>query len=300
MIRINNKKILIYLFVSMILVFLSCQDKNQSTSQINVVVSVPPQAYFVERIGGSKVDVDVMIPKSFNPATYEPTSKQMMKLSDAQVYVKVGVPGFAFEEKHFSTLLEMNKKMVVVDMSQGIIFRKDSHHHVNDHKHDETINYDPHIWVSPVTVRKSVINICKAFVELDKENKEFYKKNLKSFLTEIDKLDRKLRNLLSKLDKRSFMVYHPAWSYFARDYNLNQIAIEVHGKKPSAKSIKVTIEKAKKERISVIFVQKGFPTEQAKVIAREISAEVIQIDPLEKNWLKNMYEIAKVFRKAME
>lgn len=262
-----------------------------ASSKIKVSVSVLPQAYIVERIGGDKVDCQVMIPKGASPATYEPTPQQLIMLSDSKLYIKVGAPTFSFEKKHFNSIIEKNRKMIVVNMSDGVGYRSFSF--------NKEVK-DPHVWVAPYTVKIAARSICKALSKLDPSNRDYYKENLESFLQDIEKLDNEIKTILAGKKDYSFMVFHPAWGYFADEYGLKQLPIEVKGKAPSASNIQKMIDTAKEKGIKIIFVQKGFDTRSAKSIADEIEGKVMAIDPLEKNWLKNMRSIAKILRDVLK
>ncbi len=255
-----------------------------ASDRIKVSVSVLPQAYFVERVGGDRVTVQVMIPRGASPAVYEPTPQQLIMLADSKIYVKVGAPTFPFEKKHFNSILKKNRKMIVVNMSDGVEYR----------------NSDPHVWVAPCTVRIAAGNIYNALSEIDPSGKGYYRKNLESFLRDIDDLDGDIRNLLAGKKGCSFMVFHPAWGYFADQYGLKQAPVELGGKAPSASRIKKIVDTAREKGIKIIFVQKGFDVRSAKIIAAEIGGKVMQIDPMEKDWLKNMEDTAKILSNVLK
>ena len=286
-------KIVRYLIVGLsILFFLGLNiDYVKASEKIKVSVSVLPQAYFVERIGGNRVKTQVMIPMGASPATYEPTPQQLVMLSDSRLYIKVGVPTFPFEKKHFNSIIEKNKKMIVVVMSDGVKYRSFSF---------KRAVKDSHVWVAPSTVKIAVKNIYKALIRIDAPNKDYYKRNLDSFLMDIEQLDKEIKTTLAGKKGYSFMVFHPAWGYFADEYGLKQLPIEVGGKTPSASNIKRMIDIAKEKSIEIIFVQKGFDTKSAKTIADEIGGRVMEINPLEKDWLKNMKDIAEIFRSVLK
>ncbi len=251
---------------------------SMAFARVNISVSVPPQAYFVKRIGGDQVCVQVMIPKWASPETYEPTPRQLVMLTNSDIYVKVGAPSFIFEKKYFKSFLEKNRKIIVVNMSDGVRYRKG----------------DPHLWVAPSTVKIAAENIYAALLKIDPSHKIYYKKNLKLFLADIKQLDAQIKSCLAGKRGAFFMVFHPAWGYFADEYHLNQICVEKDGKSPSAFRIKKMIDIAKKKKIKVIFVQKGFDMRSARVIAREIKGKIIQIDPLAEDWLANMKKVSEI------
>jgi zinc transport system substrate-binding protein len=282
--------------VFLLLVFISCfTDFTGATSvaagKIKVSVSVLPQAYFIERIGGDRVQTQVMIPVGASPATYEPTPQQLIMLLDSRLYIKVGVPTFPFEKKYFNSIIEKNKNMIVVNMSDGVKYRSFSF--------KENIK-DPHVWVAPYTVEMAAKNICNALSGIDPFNKAYYKKNLDLFLTDISRLDNHIKAVLTGKQGGYFMVFHPAWGYFADQYGLKQLSIELEGKTPNASDIKKMIDTAREKDIKIIFVQKGFDKKSAKTVAREIHGRVMEIDPLEKDWLKNMQKIAETFSRALK
>ncbi len=256
----------------------------KADTQINISVSVLPQAYFVERIGGTRVNIQVMIPKGASPETYEPTPRQMVMLTDSDIYVEVGAPSFPFETKYFNRILKKNKKIKVVNMSAGVKYRSG----------------DPHVWVAPFTVKIAAENIYHALIEVDPLFKTYYKKSLKSFLKDIKKLDKDIRDSLAGKKGYSFMVFHPAWGYFADEYKVNQICVEKNGKTPSASHIREMIDIARKKNIRTIFVQTGFNEGNTEVIAEETGGKIIHIDPLARNWLKNMEKIAATLSAALK
>ena len=278
----------------LILVFLSCFPglagiNSFAGGKIKVSASVLPQAYFVERIGGDRVETQVMIPGGASPATYEPTPQQLVMLLDSKLYIKVGVPTFPFEKKHFNSMIEKNKNMIVVNMSDGVIYRSFSF--------NENIK-DPHVWVAPYTVKMAAENIYNALSRIDPFNKTYYKRNFDLFLTDIAGLDNQIKTILAGKKGCSFMVFHPAWGYFADQYGLKQLSIELEGKTPNASNIKKMIDTAKGKDIKIIFTQTGFDKKSAETIAHEIHGTVVEIDPLEKNWLENMKKIAEAFSRA--
>jgi zinc transport system substrate-binding protein len=160
-------------------------------------------------------------------------------------------------------------------------------------------NPDPHIWLSPRLVKIQARTITEALKELDPEHEATYQANLERFLDDIKALDADIRQSLSDLERRKFMVFHPSWGYFARDYNLEMIAIEVGGQEPSAAELAELIARAKEENIQVIFAQPEFSTKAAETIAEAIDGQVLLIDPLAPDWLSNMREVADTFAEVL-
>jgi zinc transport system substrate-binding protein len=246
-------------------------------AEINVMVSIVPQQYFVERIGGDNVNVSVMVPPGFSPATYEPRPSQIEQLSTAQIYIRIRVP---FEEAWMERIAAGNENMLVVDQSEGI---------------ERIGGTDPHIWLSPQLVEIQAQTICDGLVAVDRDNASFYRENLNAFLADLDELDATIRGTLSGLRNRKFMVFHPSWSYFARDYGLEMMSIEIEGGEPSAAEMAELVNTARENDIRVIFAQPEFSTQSAETIAHEIGGRVLLISPLEPDWLGNLQRVADTF-----
>ena len=248
--------------------------------KVAVAVSVVPQAYFVERIGGDLVDVAVMIPGGVSPETYEPTPQQLVRLSSSRIYMKVGVPGLPSEKRFIDTVSDGSRKVTVIDMFAGAAQRRG----------------DPHIWLSPAAARLAASNIERALSAHDPGHRDEYRRNLDVFIRDIHELDKDIRTMLIGREGASFMVYHPAWGYFADEYGLVQLAIEEEGKTAGLSHLRRMIDLAKKKGIRVILVQKGFDTKSARSVARQIGGEVWAANPLERDWLVNTRQFARFLR----
>lgn len=210
----------------------------ESNAKPTVTVTIPPYQYFVDKIAGDKVDVNVMVSNGNNPETYEPYAQQMMELSKSALYLKVGSIGF--EQTWMKKLQDNAPDMKVIDTSVGIKPAK-----------TPGGNIDPHVWMSCSNARIIASNILKALCELEPKNKAFFEKNYQSLLKIIDKRDSTIREGFKNHPEmvRKFVIYHPILTYFARDYQLEQLAIEEEGREPSAAQLKSLIERARKEKI---------------------------------------------------
>ena len=262
--------------------------------KINVVVSIPPEAEFVEKIGGDKVKVTVMVPPGANPHTYEPLPEQLKNVSGAKMYAQVG-SGIEFENVWMDKINSMNKNMIIVNCSKGIEFIPNAD---NDEAHEN--QYDTHVWVSPRNAKIMVENIYQGLIKVDPANKDYYKTNKDKYLQELDYNDKKINESLRADKNRKIMVYHPAWGYFCRDYGLTQIAIEKNGKEPTPQGITSLIDQAKKENIKIIFISPQFSRNNAETIASEIGGHVITVDDLDKNYIKNLNNVANAFRNSLK
>ncbi|OJH49348.1 periplasmic solute binding protein [Methanohalophilus portucalensis FDF-1] len=266
-----------------------CMEENSSDQQekTTVVVSILPQAEFVEKIGGEHVETIVMIPPGASPATYEPTSSQLKELSKAEIYVKVG-SGLPFEKVWLEKIKDINEDMLLVNSSKEIDLRPMGE------------GMDPHVWNDPNNAIIMVDNIYKALVEIDPSNEETYTQNRDSYTKELKSLDMEIQETLENKSGNSFMVYHPAWGYFAERYDLNMVPIETEGKEASARQLSEIITFAKQENITVIFVQSQFSTQSAEAVAEEMDGKVVKVDPLARNYTDNMYKVTEAFREGLK
>jgi len=278
-----------YLFLLLIVaLFNGCNQnpKSETESKPIVTVSILPQKYFIDRITNGKIAVNVMVPEGSDPHTYEPSARQMQDLSNSDAYFRMGY--VEFELAWMSKFEALNPKMKIVDLSKNanLIMPEESHdhNHESDHHHHEGV--DPHIWSSPVEAKKMCNILFDNLVEMYPQYNDEFIVNHKILSNEIDSLDLYIKEKFQNLEAKKFMIYHSALAYFARDYNLEQIAIEADGKEPTPIDIKNIIELAQKENIKVIFVQKQFNTHNAEVLAKEIKGKVVQVDPLGYNWIE--------------
>jgi zinc transport system substrate-binding protein len=287
----------VLVLIAALLIGCSQTTPSESSETLNVTVSILPQQYFVERIGGALVDVNVMVQPGASPATYEPKPEQLQALSRADAYISIGVP---FEDAWLERIGSANPEMLLVDSAQGIErMAMAAHHHEGEEHEGEAKNLDPHIWLSPRLVRVQARNIYDALVRLDPEREDVYQANLDRFIADIDELDAHIRETLAGVESRKFMVFHPSWGYFARDYDLEMIPIEIGGQEPSAAELAALVEKAREEGIKVIFAQPEFSTRSAEIIAKEIGGEMLLVSPLAADWLDNLRQVAETFAEAM-
>ena len=281
----------------------SCGQKEEAGGKIGVVVSILPLADFVENVGGEKVDVSVMVPPGASPHVYEPTPSQMVTLARAKMYAKVG-SGIEFELVWMDKLAAVNKEMLVVDCSRGVqlleMVGEDTHEGGEYEGGENHGAMDPHIWLSPLNAKIMVQNIYEGLVQLDPDNKAYYEKNRDVYLEKLTRIDQDIRDGLSRVANRRFMVYHPAFGYFAKEYTLTMLPIEVEGKEPVVKGLAHLIEQAREHNIKVIFASPQFNPQSAEVIARAIGGSVVFIDSLAKDYIMNMRLVLGKLVQAME
>ena len=254
-------------------------------SKILVAASVVPQTEFIEKVGGDKVIAISMIPPGAGH-NYDPSPRQLEDLSKADLYITLDA-GEPFENKHMNTFIQLNPNMTVVSSSVGMTLIQKGN------------SIDPHTWTSPKCAIIMVENTYKGLVSIDPANASYYRQNADAYLQELRELDAELEAEFSNLKTDNFMVYHPAWGYFSRDYGFNQIAVEVDGKEPSPKAIVEYINLAKQNNISVIFVQEQVSVTGATAIAEGFGGSVYVIDPLAKNYVENMKAVGKALAEEM-
>ncbi len=273
-------------------------------------VSIVPQKFFVQQIGGDNFTVEVMVPPGASPHTYEPKPSQMKKLAGARAFFTIGV---ALEDAWLDRIATINPDMQIVRTEAGIerLAMVDDHDHEHEGaaggKHDDQEHteahqeggLDPHIWLSPALVQQQAVIIRDSLMTLDPDNRQLYQDNHRRFSQRIDELDDRLRRILKDKKGMKFMVFHPSWGYFAQSYGLEQIAVEIEGKSPKPAHLQNLIELARQHQITVIFAQPQFSSKSAEVIAREIGAEVVLIDPLGENWFDNMTSVADKLSRAV-
>jgi zinc transport system substrate-binding protein len=257
--------------------------KVDRTNKIAVVVSILPQAEFVESVGGGKVTVTVMVPPGHDPHTYAPTFSDLAAVKQASLYAEVG-SGIDFELSDMGTIAETNRNMLIVDCSQGI----------------QLIENDPHIWLSPRNAKIMVENICDGLIEVDPQDKDYYIQNENEYLAKLDTLDAAINGTLAGVTNRWFLVDHPAWGYFARDYNLTQLAIEIEGKPLSVNDLANVVQEAEEHNIKVVFASPEFDVKIAQSVAKTVGGSLALIDPLARDYVNNMYHVRDELAKAME
>ncbi len=293
------------LFITVLLPALAASEP------LRVFVSVPPQKTFVEKVGAHRVEVHTMVQPGHNPHAYDPTPRQISALSGTALYFRVGVP---FEDAWMQRIRSANPDMRVLDNRKGIDLRTIEHHaHNGDDDRDRRQLFpihsepsqaaserDPHVWTSPLLVMRMARNIRDALVELDPPNSPLYTANHDAFTVELAALDRDIRSMLAGAAYRKFMVFHPAWGYFADTYGLTQVPIEKAGKQPGARALTALIQQAKQERVKVIFVQPQFDKRSAEQVARAIGGRVVPIDPLAVDYAQIMRKVARLIAEAVQ
>ena len=270
---------------------------------VKTVVSIPPQKYFVQKIGGPLVDVSVLVSAGADPHTYEPKPKQMAELTKCAVYFAQGID---FEKVWLKRIAGANPKLRIVHTDTGIgkiamqghagasSGRDRQDRHKPGHHHGGAP--DPHVWLSPPLVKRQAEQILQALLDVDPANEIHYRTGYAAFAAEIEALDGELKALFAGSKGVPFLVLHPSWGYFAQAYGLVQVSIEIEGKDPKPAQLQRLIHHAQKEGIRRVFVQPQFPAKSAAMVAREIGGAVVSVDPLAENWAENLRAVARKFK----
>jgi zinc transport system substrate-binding protein len=256
----------------------------RSSGRLRVAVAVPPQADFVERIGGDRVEVHVLIPPGAPDEEATLTPRAVAALEEADVYVAVGHPALAIEARHILPWIARLPRVRVIDMSQGLRGRPGA-------RPD-----DPHVWVAPADVAVAARNLAAGLAAADPAGAPVYRAHLERFLAAIGRLDRDLRAQL--IGSRAFVAYHPAWGYLAREYGLEQIPLEAEGREPSAVSLIRLVDKARAEGVRAVVVPGGGSRRGARVLADEIGGRIVAADPMARDWEGNLRRFAAGIREA--
>lgn len=249
--------------------------------RIPVAVSILPQKEWVEAVGGDRVCVTVMIPPGANPATYDPTTKTVAALSRAEIYFAVGSP-LPFEVRYLPGFRAAQPDMIVINTSAEIGIR----------------DTDPHVWLSPANAASMVNATAEGLASVDPDHADEYHQNAAEYLARLRDTRRSVEDLLSGCERRTFLVYHPAWGYFAEEFGLRQMAIEEEGKEPGPEELAGIIATARERGIRTIFVEPQFSRRTAETVASQLGGRVVTIDPLPEEYCSGLLETARKIREA--
>ena len=282
------KNLLLYLWIFLLA---SCRTGAETVDKQVISVSIIPQQYFIEQLSGGLAEVNVMIPPGASPATYEPTVSQLGKLDRSAVYMRIGYVGF--EQSWMEKITSVNPGMKIVDLSEGVEIIGEEAGDGGDHHGPAHYGTDPHIWMSTINARIIARNIHKELLLLFPGEKEYLQARFDLFSHSLDSLHLAIGSKLEGIENRTFMIYHPALTYYARDYALEQLSLEIEGKSPSPMHLKEMTDLARVNHISKILIQSQFDRKNAEILARETGSEIIQFDPLDLQWGDQMYYIAE-------
>ena len=282
--KVQVKNFILIVLMMQIIFLSGCeQGRTEKNEKIKITVSIPTYKNISEKIGGNKVEAICLLRPGINPEEFDPAPDILKTASQSDLYIRVG-KFFDFENIWLNKITALKKNLKIFDSSEGIIEK--------DHNH--------HVWNGTAEVKKIAGNICEKLSELDPRNADFYSANYKKYLAEIDSVDLYVRERLSTLKVKTILTYHPAWSYYAAGYGLNQISIEDHGKMPKTKDLTKLVNSARDLGIKAIYIQPQFDNNTAKIIAGEIGARLVEINPLPDDFLANLIDITNKIKKYNE
>ncbi len=274
-----------------------------------VYSSILPAQFLADRIGGDRITSEVVVLPGESPATYEPTPKQMSALAQASVLFRIGVP---FENGFLPKVKELSPDLTIIDLRKGLTLRTMDAAHSHDEEHDgdhegegedghdhEAGTPDPHIWMSPRNMMVMAQTMADALAAADPDGAEIYMDNLAGLESDLKALDTRLAQDLEPLRGKRFFVYHPAFGYFADDYGLIQIPLEIEGKEPTPKQLAFYIKEAKELDVEIIFVQPEFPRQSAQTVAKEIGGMVVPVSALAKEYIANLDAVASALEEGL-
>ena len=283
-------RVLKYLFF---LLLISCNNQGFTGNKKIITVSIPPFKYFIEAIGGDDFNVNVMVPAGANPHIYEPVPGQISALRKSVAFISDGYLGF--EITWLDRFYETNRNMKKLSLGDHIDLIKSA----GQTEGGQMEGADPHFWISAKCAMAMASSIKALLCELNPGSSEKYEQNYSTLVQTISGIDQKATSLFTRYKGRSFMIFHPVLGYFARDYSLDQIAVENEGKEPTPATLKELIDIARTKNIKVIFVQREYDTKNARAIASETGAVIEAIDPLSENWPDAMLEIINAVHKSL-
>ncbi len=280
--------------------FFGCKNKKgtKANHQTTISVSILPQKYLIDRLSDSTIEVNVMVPPGTSPEMYEPSPVQMKGVANSAIYFAIGP--LEFESTILPRIKELNPNIEFVDLSNGINLMEGHKHREANGKDEHHTNYDPHIWTSTLEYKQMAIKTCEELCKLYPIKEKKFQENLSYLISDLKNLDSLVKNVVNTGKTKDFLIYHPALSYFAREYGLNQIAIEENGKNPSAQTLSNLIKIAREQGLKTIFIQAQFDSRNAEILAGELGGEVVKIDPLGYDWLNNMYDLTNKLAVALK
>ena len=254
----------------------------QPVENETIYVSILPLRGLVHEILGDDFPIEVLVPAGASPETFEPTPRQFVALNQAQLVFNVGLIDF-----ETALLQKMEDAQKVINLSQGIELLGGSCAHSHHHSHHHVHGIDPHVWTSPKALQRMAANAYAA-IRSHYPDSVKYEANYLQLCSKLEALDKQTAQQIAESGVKLFVIYHPALTYYARDYGLQQIAIEEEGKEPSARHLARLIEQARGQKVRNIFYQSQFPASTVEVIAGDIGAETVQFDPLCEELLANI------------
>ncbi|MBQ8204263.1 MAG: zinc ABC transporter substrate-binding protein [Alistipes sp.] len=277
------------IFISIITLLCSCKGDNNHTAEKTIFVSISPLKMLAEEITCGDFPVEVLVPEGASPETYDPTARQLTEASQAQLLLSTGL--ITFEQ---SLVDRIANKERIVDLSSGITLLAGSctHNHSHSHMH-HTHGIDPHIWTSPRALTTMVRTMHKRVMALYPDSTK-YDVAAGRLLERIEQLDTRCQESIEASETEAFMIYHPAYTYYAHDYGIRQISVEQDGKEPSPRQLALLVEEVKRHNIKAILLQPQYSIDKVMSLAEECGIEVIVTDPLATDILSEIERVTTI------
>ena len=279
------------IFIAGTLIYFAASNQEEvDNGKIDVAVSIGPEVEFVKAVGGDKVNVILMVPPGSDPHTYEPLPGQLTRVSNAKMYAEVGTP-VEFEINYMGKIKSINPTMLVVNCSEGVNL-------ISNTAENESDEVDPHIWTDPKNAEIMVENIYQGLVQIDPADKDYFQKNRDQYLKKLDELDKNATKLIKEKNSSIIIVFHPAFGYYAKEYNLTMIAAMINDEEPSPQRIAMLVDTAQKNNIHVVFTEPQYNPKYMQSVASQIGGRVVFVNDLDENYLQNMENISKAFSES--
>lgn len=285
------------------MIFIACLSSGcvdpksaEEEGRIPIAVTILPMKEIASAIGGDRIAVTVVVPPGTEPHTFEPTPGRIASIAESRIFFRVGEGLLPFEDRLVSRLSSQNPDLLVVDLSEGIDVIKGDAGHEHEENYHSTESADPHIWLSPTNGAQMAGTIARTLIAIDPKGEAIYQENLDEYQKRTASVDAEVREKLGTLPGRRFIVTHDAWGYFAREYDLEQVAVHIGGKEPTAREIQEIIRIAVEDGIQIVCIEPQFPERSARVIAAEINGDVVVIDPLPEAYLENFIRVAEALQ----
>jgi zinc transport system substrate-binding protein len=290
------RKVLIILFA----VFCLHSVFAEKSDKLNVYVSIMPQKYFADKVGGDLVNVSVLVPSGTSPENFDPSPKQIMQLGSSDVYFTIDIP---FENIFLDKIKTGKKKLVIADCDKNVPKLRNPEHKEHEHEHEhghQHGEFDPHIWTDPELIKIIAQNMADTFSVTDPAHAATYAANLKNFKDELDTLKDELSLKLAPYKGRIFYVYHSAYTYFAERFGLVQKSIETGEKEPTPAKLRELVNQANQDKVKTIFIQPEFPASGARRVAEAIGGKTVTMSVLEYDVPANMRKTAALLAESFE
>jgi zinc transport system substrate-binding protein len=286
----------------------SAAAENTADGGITVAVGIVPEETFVKAVAGDLVSIVTLIPPGNSPANYQPTAMEMQALSDAAIYFTLQMP--TEQANILPKVADFNPDIKIVDLREAVAAvypllntGEEEEHETGEHETDGQHHHggiDPHVWLSPKRAKVMVQTIADELSAIDSGNKDVYQANAADYIAQIDALDAEIQEKVSTMSNLTFLIYHGAYSYFADDYGLTMIAIEIAGKQATAEELQHVIDLARENSITTVFYQEEFDDSQAATVAEEIGGAVEKAAPLSVDYIQGLEDFVSALAQSNE